>query len=335
MDPTFLGLLDNHINAINAFKNADEGKNSNDVLLKTIKLLIENVNCSDSALSEYDTMEMRKLFASFGRVAQMACDFYEGAKKHLDPVALSGEIGRKLESATIKIAETNGLIESIEKDNAELLQKESELDALSDRHRKKEARITELKTVKDTVTPEVLEKMKREIEELEAYIKEKTKEKDELAGKINDRAISKKALSDTLIAASAEKKEIEEDIIETIEARIETLREICAAQSKDLDKYKVEIEHYLKEYSRFADEFNEIKAKHSDCELHFGENCRINSELRKYDIPSMDGFADEIARLENTVGSELARYDGLIKNVLVEQDRIKESKINRSIPGNS
>ena len=329
MDSTFLGLLDNHVHAI---RSAADGKGANEALLKTVKLLIDGIQYSSGLLSDYSKMEMRKLFAAYGNIAQAACDFYLESKEYLDPVALNGEIGRKLEAASNEVDHVNELLETIEKNNTDLLEKESELDALSDKYKKRDQRVSELRQVKETVTPEVLEKLVQEADELDEFIRVNRKIKGELDDKINEYKAVAQALNQTIAQASSEKNSIGENVIETIKARVETLREICAAQSEDIERFQVEIDNYNKQYLQFEEEFAGLKKLHSSYELHLGENSNIRNELKKHGISSIRNISDEIVRLETAVGRELARYDDLIKGVIMEQEIIKDTIINKSKP---
>ena len=329
MDSTFLGLLDNHVKAV---REAGDAKTANEVLLKTIKLLIDNVDSSDGTLSGYDEMEMRKLFSSFGNVAQTACEFFQGAKNHLDPAAMKGKIGQKLESASREIAEVNSSIETLEQNSAELLEKENELDNLSDIYIKKEARVLELKKIKDTVTPEKLEQLEREAGELDEFIRMNQKIKDGLDGKISEYKTMQKSLSDAIVLADSEINEIRENVIETIDTKVETMREICTAQNRDLEQYKIEIEGYQKQYAQFADDLAELKVLHENYKLHLGENSEIQNELKKAGILSMDKLADEIENLKKAVKGELERYDSILGNVIKAQENLKEALISKSKP---
>ena len=134
----FLRLLDNHVKAI---IDAEDGKDTNEILLRTVKLMLDGIDCSDDILSGYQKLEMRKLFASFGKMAQTACDFYMASKKYLDQVALDGDIGKKWEKTVEEVTRVNALIESIEKNNADLLEKEKELCEMYDSYNSRKEKI--------------------------------------------------------------------------------------------------------------------------------------------------------------------------------------------------
>ncbi|MCL2378745.1 MAG: hypothetical protein FWC77_06440 [Defluviitaleaceae bacterium] len=142
---TFIGLLDTQVEAIG---NAPPGKSENESLLKTIKLLMERLDYSGSVLSGYERLELRKLFASFGAIGQAACDFYDASKPYLDPTALQGEIGQKLENAKTEITRVNSLMEAIRQENANLHQQEEELAKKHDTYTKLEQKIAEIEHYK-------------------------------------------------------------------------------------------------------------------------------------------------------------------------------------------
>ena len=158
MYKTFLGKLENHFQAI---EEAQTGKNANDILLKTIKLLLDEIDSSKNCLADYDKMEMRKFFSSFGRVSQSACDFFLASKEYLDPVALEGGIGNNLKTAAAETAKINALIESINKNEADLLEKEYALNKKKAEYKELTDKIDSLKAA-EKISDEYFEKLKRE-----------------------------------------------------------------------------------------------------------------------------------------------------------------------------
>jgi hypothetical protein len=69
---------------------------------------------------------------------------------------------------------------------------------------------------------------------------------------------------------------------------------------------------------------NKLKKEHTELDLHFGENSEIAVKLTEYGIPRIDDFSNEVDNLEKKVKSELTRFDGIIKSVLEELEKIKE-----------
>jgi len=220
---TFLGLLDTQIENVN---NAPPGKNENECILQTIKLLMERLDCSDTVLSGYERLEMRKLFASFGAIGQAACDFYDSAKPHLDLAALQGEIGQKLENAKSEITRVSALIEDTRQANEKLLQQE---EALAKKH--------------------------------SAY--------------------------------------------------------------EELQQKLAEIERYKALYANLDKDMEDTAEIHRVYALHLGENSELARKMQAYGIFSTEDLVGEIRRLENSVKQDIVRFDQILKDVIVQKEKIK------------
>ena len=331
----YLGILDNHVQAI---KEADSTKSSNEVLLETIKLLLDNLDYSNSALSGYDKMGMRELFSSFGKIAQSTCDFYQASKIKLDPVALTGEIGQRLERTTSKLSETIDLIEKIDRDNAELLKQESELEKKENIYRKKEEKISSLREKSRLYTDKSIEALDDENKKLEEEIEKNKPLRNELEDSIKklEDSIKKNEkldaeLSNTIVRLENKKREIEETIISKIEERRDEILEIFNAHSKDLNEIIDEIISYKKQYA-------DLQESHKIFNLHFGENSQIANKLLEYEfsskILSVEALRDEIPHFYNItknelekIERELKKFDNILKDIIVEQEKVKE-KIN-------
>jgi chromosome segregation ATPase len=322
MDKTFLGILENHVQEIN--KSVDS-KGTNDILLKTIKLLLDKIDYSKGILASYsDKIEMRKLFSSFGRVAQSACDFYQASKDNLDPAALNGEIGRKLEAATQEVTKVNALLENIEKNNIELFKQEKELNKINEKYEKRKETVSKLKSIKETVSDDVIKSLEREESELDKNIKQNQKRKSELDSQIKKLEDTSQSLQKSVAKANAEKKAIEENVIETIDSRLETIKNIYAEHSRDLDNLKAEIEDFKRKYNKLDEERVDVKEEHDFYNLHLGENSNIVKKLKEYGISGIDDFFIETTRLKEYFEKELTQFDKLIREVLVKQEEIKE-----------
>ncbi len=169
-------------------KKSDNDKNLNEVLFKTVKYLLRQIyDLSINTLGSYSERERRKIFSSFGEVAQRACEFYKNSKEHLDLVALNGKIGQDLETATKEVTKINDLMESIEKNNADLLKKEEELKEKNETYKKMEENISRLKKIEETITEEALNKLKQEQAEFKLHLWENSK----IAAKLKEYGISR------------------------------------------------------------------------------------------------------------------------------------------------
>ena len=310
-------------NYIPAIKASSEDKDLNEVLFKTVDYLLRHTyELSSNTLSAYSEREKRKIFSSFGRVAQTACEFYQASKEYLDPVALNGEIGQKLETATRKVTEVNASLESIERNEADLLKEEEELYKKNEKYKEVKEKISVLKEIKKTVSD--LKTLESEASELDRTNKQKQKTKNDLENQINELENTRLSLSGAIAKANANKKAIEENIIDTINAKLDTVREIYAKYSKDLDGTKAEIENYKRQYSLLADEVIKAQSEYNLYNLHFEENSRIVVKFKEYGIPGIDDFLTETDNLEKHIKNELERFDKMIKGVIEELDKAKE-----------
>jgi chromosome segregation ATPase len=327
MDKTFLGKLDSAVQELNK---STDGKGANTNLWKTIKLLLNQLDRSRGLLATYEKMEMIQFFSSFGSVAQSACDFYKASKSYLDPAALNEEIGQQLEAAAKEIDNKNRLLEAIEKNSADLLKREKELNQINEKYEKITEKVSmlekianrsndELKTIESKAT-----ELDKTIAELNKTIKENQKIKSGLESQIKELENTHQSLSKAVAKANAVKKEIEENIIDTINAKFNTIREIYAKYSKDLDGVKAEIENYKRLYSQLDDELIKAQSEYDLYNLHFGENSSIVNKMKEYGVSGIDDFFIEADRLKNSLKNELSRFDNIIKSVIEELEKGKE-----------
>jgi len=325
MNSTFLGLLDTHVEKIKkTASSSGGGKDANDILFKTIKLLLDELDYSDKALAAYDEMEMRKLFTSFGRISQTTCDFYKASKGHLDPEALNGTIGKDIEATTKEIDNKNKLLESIEKNNADLLKRKEELNQINEKYVKKTEEVSKLKKIEETVSDDVLTKLDRKKAELNGIIDKNQKIKTELDRSIKDLENTRQSLSDSTARANAEKKEIEENIIKTIDAKLDTIREIYTKKQKDINGIKVEIEKFKSQYKQLCDVFKNAQSQYDFYNLYLGENSSIVKKMKDYGIPKTDVFLTKIESLRDSIKSELEQFDKLIRGVIGEFEKARD-----------
>jgi hypothetical protein len=160
-------------NYIPAIKKSDNDKDLNEELFALVLYWTRHTyELSCSILGSCEKLGRRDIFSSFGEMAQITCKFYQESKGLLDPVALNGEIGRQLEAATQEITKVNVSMESLEKNEEELLKKEHELDEKNNAYEKLEKRIFTLREIEEKVTVEALNKLAHEANELELHLGE-------------------------------------------------------------------------------------------------------------------------------------------------------------------
>jgi len=321
MDATFFGILATQIQTLKETDKTNR-KEANEILMKTVKLLLDNIDYSGDTLCCYDKIGMRKMFSSFSNVAQTACDFYEKAKPYLDPVALSGELAQRLERASEKIGETTALFQTIENENSAILEKEQELNEISTAHFKLEEKITKLLEIEKTITPDKTEALQAQINRLEEELETAQNNNNNLEQILAEYKETLTSLENSFIRENEEKTMIEENITEIINARQDTLRKIYTQKEKNLDSIKSRLIKYLQKYADFENEVTKFHNTYNFYKMHFEENGKINQKLREQGITS--GVNNELAELESSVGSELIRYDGMIKVLLAEQKALKD-----------
>jgi len=316
-----LGILDNHVQKI---RDSGDAKSSNDILLETIKLLLENIDYSDAVLSDYGKNEIRKLFSGFRRVARSSCDFYQASKKHLDLGALNGEIGQTLERTTKDLADIIAAMEALERNEADLLEAEKELNEKAALHRDAREKISKLKEIYETVTDESLAALDREAAGLTGKIEKNKEEKAALDAKLNQCKTVLSELSDTFVRINTEREEIEENIVKKINEHYEKIQEIYESHAKDLNRIMKEIEDYKKNYADLGDLLHKAQEMHKIYGLHFGENGKIINQLKEYGIASVDQFLSDTNHLEDTVREGLKELDRRIKGVIVAQEEARK-----------
>ena len=181
-------------NYVPAIKKSDNDKDLNEVLFALVLYLMRpTCELSNSIIGNCDKLDRRDIFSSFGEVAQIACDFYQASKEHLDPVALKGEIGQQLEAASKRVVEVNSAIKELEKSKEdlqkkeeELLKKENELKEKNDNYENLKKKVTTLKEIEVKVKVEALNKLKLEEKELDLHLGENSK----IANKLKEYDIS-------------------------------------------------------------------------------------------------------------------------------------------------
>ena len=318
---TFVGLLEQQVELV---KNASDEKSENDGILKTLRVMLERLkqNCSSKVLDGYSQSEMRRLFSSFGNVAQAACDFYGDSKTYLDPAALQGEIGRKLESASAEIKRITALLADIERDNSELLEKDSELAKRNSKYTDLQERIKELNEIYEVATDERIASLKTEAEQLSQHITRNKQEASILEGRVNERKMDLASLHETYVRLDNSNHTIEENIVATIQQKHDEIKDIYSRHSRDLDTIISEIERYKTLYANLKDDVENARTTCDTYMLHLGENSDIVRKLQEYDITSVEGLLSDIKRTESGLKAELKRFDEMIRKIIQNKEKL-------------
>ena len=319
VDKNFWGLLETQIESL---KNAS-GKDANTLRLETAKLLLSQVDSSEAALEAYDKFDIRELFAAYADFATETSAFYDANKGKLDPVALNGKMGQKLESAISENKRISDALTELNQNEKALLAEETELE-----HNKKEyadlsAKVESLREIRDTMTPAVLKAMKEEIDDLESQIKKSSKEHGKL----------KKELEDV----TAEAQEVEKELSVIAESKVEKCNQMKSVIQKHFDILKVLFEHeqlnademlakiaeYKALYDRLKETVNETSEILSLYEVQMGEDSKIVESMKKYGVKSLASALDDIDRIKKTIEDDIKAYDLILQKVVKGEEGIR------------
>lgn len=320
LDKNFWGLLESQTEAL---KNADN-KDTNTVLLETAKLLLSYVDGSEELIKSYDKFEIRELFAAYADVASGAIDFFEANKMTLDPAALAGSIGKKLSSVSEEIATTKSNLETIQTTEKELLEKEDALSKIKNEYETLSNKIAELKAIRDTMTPAILEQMRSDIETYEKEIKRSGKEYDKLSKELKSLTDEMTEISASLERASSDKERLGEEIIDIINKHYETLHLLFNAHNMDADKVVAQIREYQEIYARMENEVAQNAETLSAYEAYLGENSKIVESMKKYGVKSLESALEDISRIKKTIDEDLSAYDLILQKILLHEEDIKK-----------
>lgn len=320
LDKTFWGLLESQTEAL---KNSND-KDSNTILLETAKLLLSYVDSSDEILSVCDKFEIRELFAEYADVAIFATDFFNSKKNILDPSALSGTIGRKLAAVATEIQSVKSALTAITLNESELIKRESELSDIKKEYQELADKVTELRAIRDTMTPEILAQMRIDIDTYETEITKSKIEFDRLRQELSRLSDEMSEINKALGNAAEEKDALGEEIIEIISNHYETLKLLFEAHNMDADKIAQCIREYQATYSRLEVETAQNAETLSAYEAYLGENSKIVESMKKYGVKSLNAVLDDISRIKKTIDDDLAAYDLILQKVIIHEEEIRK-----------
>ena len=319
VDKNFWGLLETQIETL---KNSS-GKDANTLLLETAKLLLSQVDISEVVLEAYDKFDIRELFAAYADFATETSAFYDANKGKLDPVALNGKMGQKLESAISENKRISDALTKLNQNEKALLAEETELERNKQEYADLSAKVESLREIRDTMTPAVLKAMKEEIDDLESQIKKSSKEHGKL----------KKELEDV----TAEAQEVEKELSVIAESKVEKCNQMKSVIQKHFDILKVLFEHeqlnademlakiaeYKALYDRLKETVNETSEILSLYEVQMGEDSKIVESMKKYGVKSLASALDDIDRIKKTIEDDIKAYDLILQKVVKGEEGIR------------
>ena len=319
VDKNFWGLLETQIESL---KNAS-GKGANTLLLETAKLLLSQVDSSEASLEAYDKFDIRELFAAYADFATETSAFYDANKGKLDPAALNGKMGQKLESAISENKRISDALTELNQNEKALLAEETELE-----HNKKEyadlsAKVESLREIRDTMTPAVLKAMKEEIDDLESQIKKSSKEHGKLKKELEDVTAEAQEVEKELSVIAESKVEKCNQIKSVIQKHFNTLKVLFEHEQLNADDMLVKIAEYKALYDRLQETVNETSEILSLYEVQMGEDSKIVESMKKYGVKSLASALDDIDRIKKTIEDDIKAYDLILQKVVKGEEGIR------------
>ncbi len=172
MNETFWGLYETQIAALKACATPAE---ENMVLLETAKFLIENLDCSETTMGQYDKFGIRKLFAAHNALGGAVVSFYDNQRSALDPAAQTGAIGKKITAVSEQIKDTSTSLQQLQVLESDLLARENELIALQGDLESWRQKVNQLRAI-DEAAESQIQQYQEQFTQLDKIVAEHTQE---------------------------------------------------------------------------------------------------------------------------------------------------------------
>ncbi len=319
VDKNFWGLLETQIETL---KNAS-GKDANTLLLETAKLLLSQVDSSEAVLEAYDKFDIRELFAAYSDFAAETSAFYDANKGKLDPAALNGKMGQKLESAISENKRISTALTELNENEKALLAEETELERRKQEFADLRVKVESLREIRDTMTPAVLKAMKEEIDELESQIKKSSKEHGKLKKELEDVTAEVQEIEKELSVVADSKVEKCNQVKSVIQKHFDTLKVLFEHEQLDADEMLAKIAEYKALYDRLKETVNETSEILSLYEVQMGEDSKIVESMKKYGVKSLASALDDIDRIKKTIEDDIKAYDLILQKVVKGEEGIR------------
>ena len=319
IDKNFWGLLETQIETL---KNAS-GKDANTLLLETAKLLLSQVDSSEAVLKAYDKFDIRELFAAYADFATETSSFYDANKGKLDPAALNGKMGQKLESAISENKRISQALTELNENEKALFAEETELERHKQEYADLSAKVESLREIRDTMTPAVLKAMKEEIDELESQIKKSSKEHGKLKKELEDVTAEAQEIEKELSVVADSKAEKCNQVKSVIQKHFDTLKVLFEHEQLDADEMLAKLAEYKALYDRLKETVNETSEILSLYEVQMGEDSKIVESMKKYGVKSLASALDDIDRIKKTIEDDIKAYDLILQKVVKGEEGIR------------
>lgn len=319
VDKNFWGLLETQIETL---KNSS-GKDANTLLLETAKLLLSQVDSSEAVLEAYDKFDIRELFAAYADFATETSVFYDVNKGKLDPAALNGKLGQKLESAISENERISKALTELNENEKALFAEETELERHKQEYSDLSAKVESLREIRDTMTPAVLKAMKEEIDELESQIKKSSKEHGKLKKELEDVTAEAQEIEKELSVIADSKVEKCNQVKSVIQKHFDTLKVLFEHEQLNADEMLAKIAEYKALYDRLKETVNETSEILSLYEVQMGEDSKIVESMKKYGVKSLASALDDIDRIKKTIEDDIKAYDLILQKVVKGEEGVR------------
>ena len=305
---------------IDSIKGAADSKDRNISILSTIQYLMENIEYSAETLAGYEEFDVKKLFSSYRKAVEGACEFYETAKPVLDPEVEKGKIVQKLAETTMELSRVSQLVEENEKNESELLGKREKLENLQAEYDELMNVIAKLKETEKTVNPEAIAEMHNTVLDKE----QKIEENKEI---INDLEMRNKQYNEILAELenaytkiNIECRRIETNVIDKIQTHYTEIAQVYDDNDMELSQITSKINKCLSDFETLMQEIESSKSTLRNYELHLGENSELVQAMMSNGIDSVAEFNESTKNIKASVEQNLKQYDRMIKSVVAKAE---------------
>lgn len=321
LDKNTLGLLNTQIEALKSVS----GKEFNTAILETIKLLLSNVELSEELLKSYDKFEIRELFSAYSAVSEGASTFFDKHKGILDPKAMAGSLGSKLIETTESANQIRSSLKEMMEKESELLSEEAKYNDIKKEYDDLSQKVLNLKTTRDTMTPEILDKMKSDISKYEDEIKKNSKVRAKLEKELDEKTTEFKKIQNELETIAGNDATSGNEILKIIDKYVDTLRLLYEKNNLSIDVIISKIREYEHLYEKLDSVTKEQTIILAEYEAVLGENSLIVNSMKKYGVQSISDVIDDIERIKQTIASEIEAYNFILQKVINQEKSIKET----------
>lgn len=308
---------------IESIKTEGDAKKRNILILSAVEYLMDNVEYSAEALAEYEEFDVKKLFSSYRKAVDGACEFYETAKTVLDLEQEKIKVIQKLAETTTELSRVSQLVETNEKNEADLLSKREKLEKVQAEYDELMSVIAKLKETEKTVNDDVITEMHNTIMEKEQKIEETKEIISELEIKDKNYNEILAELENAYTKINIECRRIETNIIDKIQSHYAEISQVYDDNDMELSQITSKINKCLSDFETLMQEIESSKITLKNYEMHLGENSELVQAMMVNGIDSVAEFNESTKNIKASVEQNLKQYDRMIKSVVTKAEETR------------